>query len=103
MAGRTLVVLSAAVMMAGCGQASEDAFNDSFDENFVSSCLSSATGAGVPNDQAQQACDCGLAEINDKYSMTEKITLSDEQVQPIAERCFAEAAAAAGGAPAVAQ
>jgi hypothetical protein len=94
MAGKTFVALGAAALLMGCGETSE-AINASFDENFVSSCVSSATGSGVPANLAEAACDCALTEINAKYSATEKLTLSDAQAMPIAEQCFTQVMGAA--------
>ncbi len=90
-----LAALAASALLASCGGASEDAINAEFDKNFISSCVSSAS-TGLPQDKAQAACDCALAEINEKYSATEKLTLSDEQAMPIAERCFSEVMQQAG-------
>jgi hypothetical protein len=84
-----VAALAASALVAGCGGASEEAMNAEFDRNFTSSCVTSAS-AGLPEDKARAACDCALAEINEKYSASEKIALSDEQAMPIAERCFSE-------------
>ena len=94
---KTLIALACLTALAGgCGQASEDAANKAFDENFLSSCVSAATGGSIAANLATQACDCALAKINEQYSTTEKLTLTDEQVQPIATECFAKLAPANG-------
>ena len=71
----------------GCGQASEAA-NREFDANFRSSCISAAAGGTIAPELAAEACDCALARINEQYSTSEKLTLTDEQAQPIAVECF---------------
>ena len=95
MRSTVLTALAASALLAGCGGANEQAINEEFDENFIASCVSSAR-AGLPEDKPQAACDCALAEINENYSASEKITLSDEQAMPIAQRCFSEVMQQAG-------
>jgi hypothetical protein len=80
-------LICAAALTAGCGEAT-DKFDDAFDKNFSSSCVSSATQGGVPSDIATKACDCSLAKINEQYSTTEKLTLSGEKAQPIMVECL---------------
>jgi hypothetical protein len=87
MRGKLFALLSLALPLAACGQKSEQAFNDKFDKNFVSSCVSSATKSGVPSDLAGKVCGCSIAEINKKYSATEKLTLSEAQANPIMAEC----------------
>jgi hypothetical protein len=79
---------AAAALTAGCGEASEKAFNEEFDKNFKSSCVSSATQAGAPADAAEKACDCSLTKINEKYATSEKLTMSGEDAQPIMAECI---------------
>ena len=86
---KTLIALVCLpALVSGCG--SEDAANKAFDENFISSCVSAATGGSIAANLATQACDCALAKINEQYSTAEKLTLTDEQAQPIAQECFAK-------------
>ena len=85
---RTLLALTCvAPLLGSCGQAGEEAFNKQYDESFMSSCVSAATGSGVSSDLATKACDCALAGINEKFSATEKVTLSQEQAAPIVAAC----------------
>jgi hypothetical protein len=93
---KTLFAISMAALAGGCGQANEDAFNREFDSNFRSSCVSSAVGSGAPQAVAEQVCDCTLAGINEKFGMTDKMTMSPEQARPIMDECMTKAATAAG-------
>jgi hypothetical protein len=83
------------VLVAGCGDADEAA-NQAFDENFRSSCVSAGTGGRLSAELVAKACDCALAKINERFSTSEKLTLTSEQAQPIAQECFAQVAPAAG-------
>jgi hypothetical protein len=96
MAGRVFTVLIAVALSTGCGEASEQAINENFDESFLSNCTSSATGGGMAAELADAACDCALAGINEKYSASEKLTLTNEQATPIAEKCLATVVEQAG-------
>jgi len=96
MGGRFLAIAFAAAALTACGQASNDAINEKFDEGFSSSCTTAATGGGAPADLATRICDCALAKINEKYSTTEKLTLSPEEAQPLMAQCVEEAASATG-------
>ena len=90
-----LAISLMAVALSGCGQA-DQAINDSFDREFSESCVASARG-GLTEELATKACDCALARINEQYSATEKIALTDEQAMPIAQQCFAEVMGPAQG------
>jgi len=86
---KLFVMMCLSTAAAGCGQASEENLNEQFDDNFRSSCISSATAGGaLTTELATQASDCALATINERYSTSEKLTLTDEQAQPIAMECF---------------
>ena len=85
-----LMLIGAAALTAGCGEASEQ-FDTEFDKNFRASCASSAIQGGVPSDIANKACDCSLAKINEKYGTSDKLTMSGEDVQPIMIECMNEA------------
>ena len=89
----TLVCLSA--IASGCGQA-EEAADTAFDENFRSSCVSAASGGLLAANLVEKACDCALTRINEKYHGTDKLTLTSEQAQPIAQQCLEEVKAANG-------
>lgn len=81
-------LLCLALPLAACGQKSEQAFSEKFDQNFVSSCVGSATRTGVPQDIAGKVCGCTIAEINKKYSARDKLTLSESQANPIMAECL---------------
>ncbi len=88
MRGKLFALMGLALALSGCGKESEQAFNAKFDQNFVSSCVSSATKTGVPNELAGKVCGCAIAEINKKYSASEKLALSDSQANPIMAECL---------------
>jgi hypothetical protein len=88
---KTLFAFSVIALAGGCGQANEEAFNREFDSNFRSSCVSSAVGSGAAEALATQICDCTLAGINEKFGMTDKMTMSPEQARPIMDECMTKA------------
>ena len=88
---RTLLAIVVAASLAGCGQASEEAFDKEFDTNFAASCVSAAVGRGAPEAMATQLCDCSLAGINARFDRTEKMALTAEQARPITAECMKKA------------
>jgi len=85
---KALFLLAAIATLPGCGDASEKSFNDSFDEKFGESCISSASKSGVPTDIATKICDCAIVKIDKKYSVTEKLRVSSEELNPIISECL---------------
>jgi hypothetical protein len=86
---RTYILVAASlVALAGCGKASEGAFNKGYDEKFLSSCVGSASKSGMPTQLATSLCTCAITEINKKYSATQKLTLSKEESEPILKTCL---------------
>ena len=73
------------------GRAATEAAGKKFDEKFRSSCVSSAVESGAPPPLAVRTCTCAIDEINKKYSVTEKMTLSDEQAMAIVIPCAKKA------------
>jgi len=92
---KLIALICLATALGGCGQA-EEAADKAFDDNFRSSCITAATGGRLTADLVTQACDCALAKINERYSTSEKLALTDAQAQPIAMECFASVAPADG-------
>lgn len=88
MRGNLLALLCLALPLAACGQKSEQAFSEKFDQNFVASCVGSATRTGVPQDIAGKVCGCTIAGINKKYSARDKLTMSEQQANPIMAECL---------------
>ena len=84
-----LALVCVSALVGGCDQAS-DAASREFDEQFRANCISAATGGQLPANLVEKACDCSLAKINERYSGTDKLTLTNEQAQPIAAECLAE-------------
>jgi major membrane immunogen (membrane-anchored lipoprotein) len=85
--GHVLVAMSL-VALAGCGKSSEAAFNKGYDDKFRSSCVASASKSGMPTQLATTLCECAITEINKKYSASQKLTLSEEQSEPILKACL---------------
>jgi hypothetical protein len=92
---KMMLALTCASALAGCNQADEAA-DRAFNENFRSSCISAATGGQLAANLVEKACDCALARINEKYGTADKLTLTNEQAQPIAQQCLAEVQQANG-------
>ncbi|MCB2066226.1 MAG: hypothetical protein KDE15_06245 [Erythrobacter sp.] len=87
----SLVLVAPMTLLAACGGATSEAADAAFDENFTQSCVSSATAGGtVPTEVATEYCDCALARINEQYSASEKLSLTQEQAQPIMMQCVAQ-------------
>lgn len=74
--------------LAGCGEGSEKTFNDSFNKEFSASCVTSASKGGVPTSTANSICDCAIAKIDEKYSAMEKLSVSEEELDPILSECL---------------
>jgi hypothetical protein len=90
MRGRLYALAGLATLTGGCGGSTEEAFNREFDKNFAASCTSSAVAGGIPEAAATEACNCALEGINEKFSMTEKMTMSGEEAQPIMAECVSK-------------
>ncbi len=87
---RTLfIAIGPLALLAGCS-AAEEAGNEAFDTNFLSSCKSSGSASGAPQEVIDSYCGCALDKINEQYSGSEKLNLSPENVQPIMTECLAE-------------
>lgn len=87
---KLIPVLGAAALLTSCGEASqgfEDGFNTKFHENFVSSCVKSATQAGAPQAMADATCQCASDKIKERFSVKEKVSLNNDQILPIVREC----------------
>jgi hypothetical protein len=87
MSGRLIAIVCLAPFLSGCGK-SEQAFNDKFDANFRSSCIASATKSGASTELARRVCNCAVTEIDRSYSARQKLTLSNDQADPIMVECL---------------
>lgn len=85
---KVLFLIAAITTLPGCGEASEKSFNDSFKLKFGESCIASASKGGVGSDIATKICDCAIARIDGKYSVMEKLNVSDEELGPIISECL---------------
>ena len=81
------VFLSAAALLGGCDKASA-LFNEEYDKGYRANCLEMYAEDGVPDAEAVQACDCLIGETNKRYSASEKLTLSDEQLEQVVGQCL---------------
>ena len=94
MRGFTIIALGA--LLAGCGEAKkafdegfDEAFDKSFHEKFISSCTSSAMRSGATQDLASKLCTCASDKVKERFSVREKMNLTEEQAMPIVEECSA--------------
>ena len=90
---RKTLIAMAALLAAGCSgetkKTFDDSFNNQFHESFISSCVKSATGGGVEQAMATKLCTCASDKVKERYSVKEKMTLKNEQLTPIVEECKA--------------
>lgn len=84
---KAFLVTMLVAALGGCGKSNEKAFNDSFNTKFRESCVASASKSGVPGDIAGRICECAIAKIDQKFSVMEKLTVSDEKLNPIMTEC----------------
>ena len=93
--GLALTACALGAILAGCGntqKAFDDSFNKSFHEKLISSCTSSALGAGVPQELATKLCTCASDKVKERFSVAEKMNLKQEQLAPIVAECRASVA-----------
>jgi hypothetical protein len=89
--GISLIALGA--LVAGCGdtkKAFDESFDKSFHEKLISSCTSSAVGSGAPQEIATRLCTCASDKVKERYTVSEKMNLKQDQLQPIVAECRAE-------------
>jgi hypothetical protein len=89
--GISLIALSA--LLAGCGdtkKAFDESFDKSFHEKLISSCTSSAVKSGAPQDLATRLCTCASDKVKQRFTVSEKMNLKPEQLQPIVAQCRSE-------------
>jgi hypothetical protein len=84
---KALLALAAFAVLGGCGEKNEKTFNESFDRGFRESCVTAAGKSGAPVGIVGKVCDCAVTAIDAKYSTTEKLTLSDKELNPIMTQC----------------
>ena len=84
------IALLALVALTACGEAKQgfdDGFNTKFHENFVSSCIGSATKAGAATELATTLCNCASEKVKERFTVQQKMTLKNEKLLPIVEEC----------------
>ena len=85
---RLAVMVTIAALLGGCTKANEQTMNDSYDKNFMASCVPAASKGAMTPAMAQQACKCTIDGINKRYSALEKLTVPDEKLKPIMLECL---------------
>ena len=83
-------------MLSACGENSvskgfEDGFKDQFKSSFTTSCISGATGSGVPEPAAAAICKCTADKLAETKSVSELTGLSPEDATPMMMECAKEA------------
>ena len=64
---RLMLLMAAALLLGGC--TAVDAFKQSFDSSFRTSCVASATKNGAAKEVAEKYCECALAKFKETKSM----------------------------------
>ncbi|HEX4800153.1 MAG TPA: hypothetical protein VFU91_03145 [Sphingomicrobium sp.] len=89
---RSTKALVLSTLLAACSSKSHDSFDQDFKQNFVSSCVHSATSSGVAQDLASKTCTCAADKVQQRFSMQQKMHLTKEQLTPIMMKCRASIA-----------
>lgn len=95
MLARSTTALALCALLGACGnsnKSSENGFDQSFHEKFVASCVQSATASGVAQDLAGKICTCASDKVEQRFSVSEKMNLKQEQLRPIMAECKASIA-----------
>jgi hypothetical protein len=89
---RSTTALALFALLAACSSKSHDSFDQDFKQNFVSSCVHSATSSGVAQDLASKTCTCAADKVQQRFSMQQKMHLTKEQLTPVMRECRASIA-----------
>jgi hypothetical protein len=87
---KAIAVLGAALLAAGCGETKkgfDEGFDKNFHESFVSSCIKSAIQAGAEQGYADGVCKCASEKIRERFSVREKMSLTNKEIMPIVRQC----------------
>lgn len=74
----TLLAVTASPGLKANAQQSSNVYPDAVIQTFVSSCASSAVGSGLPENLAQNTCQCMIGELQKQYSLEEFATLPQQ-------------------------
>ena len=86
---KLLCIAGLATLLAGCGQAIDEAADAGFDAGFTRSCVEAAR-ASQSEEVANSLCSCALTKINAQYSTEEKQALTPEEAMPLMQECIGE-------------
>ena len=90
---KQLTALAVCALLGGCGSGAKKSFDDSFDksfqEKFVGSCVQSASNSGVSPELAGKVCTCAADKVSQRFTTTQKMHLTKEQLRPILMECKA--------------
>ena len=93
---RALTALALSALLAGCGSngssnntSSDNSFDKNFHEKFVASCVRSATQSGMAQELAGKLCICASDKVKQRFSVAQKMKLSEDQLKPILQECKA--------------
>jgi len=76
----TLLAVTASPVLKANAQQPGNVYPNEIVQQFVSSCSSSAIGSGLPENLAQNTCQCMIGELQKRYSLEEFAALP-QQVQ----------------------
>ena len=91
-----LMGLAGLAMIGGGGHAAESQNGESFDRDFRASCVSAALAQGIPAPIADKSCDCAVSEMNNRFSLPQKLEMlkvpaKREALKPIVQACVKRA------------
>ncbi|HKX77205.1 MAG TPA: hypothetical protein VJM34_01655 [Novosphingobium sp.] len=93
---RLVAVMGLMALSVGTSNAAENQIGESFDKSFRSSCVSAALRKGMPAQIADKSCDCAVSEMNNSFSLTQKLEMlkypaKREALKPIVQECVKRA------------
>lgn len=84
--------LAACLLLGACGNSKksfDDSFNQDFHQKFAASCIQSATAGGVAQSLAVKLCGCAADKVDQRFSVSEKMQLTQARLKPIMLECKA--------------
>jgi hypothetical protein len=84
---RNLVLFVGAMALSSTAHASGNRFNDQFNEGARKGCRASLTQDGAPEEYAGPYCSCVIAKMDKKYTIAQKLALTEEQFAGIGKEC----------------
>lgn len=93
-----LMLLALPLALTACGEAKksfDEGVEKSFHKEFVDSCTTSAVKMGAPSAAAVKLCGCTAEKLQQKYSGSELLSVSEAEMQVAANACMQEQGPAA--------